>query len=222
MKINKISSFVLALICIITFLKLPTIAYADCPVRYSILLPEKKGAYVGGSYNQIYNVELNRVPGNGAWFITSYSKQPEMIIEDFDISDFNDVRFCALALAPFGKDVTPPDVKYAQVYSVSDKWEIGDGVLPKCSDLPIAEAKMEFNDLKSGEISTVNGYRSLLNDGYPNHAECTDSISGYGTNGLTNYTHLIDITEHVKKLKNKLKRSLIVNAVNVVFLPNAL
>jgi len=198
---KKYFSFILIFICMISFLRLPTVVYADYPIRHSILLPQKKGAYVGGSYNQIYNVEANRVPGNGAWFITSYSQQPEMLIENFDISSFNDIRFCALALAPFGKTVTTPSVKYAEVYSVLDEWDIGDSVLPKCSDSPIVNVKMDFNSLQSDEIPTVNGYRSLLNDGYPNHAECTDVHSEYGTNGLTNYTHLIDITHHVKKLK---------------------
>jgi len=202
---KKLSKKLVAYFLLIVFslLAFSGTVFADYTLRYNVQNPPVKCAYVGGSHNKIVNVAIGRIPGNGAWYITSYSQQPEALILRYDISEFSDVREAGIAIATLPNNVTAPAVKHVEIYEVTGDWADGYIGLPTYNETPVAKADFKYVSAAEEEVKTDNGYRSLVNDGYPSVSESLDTSSGYGTTGLKNFDHMVDITEFVQKKKSE-------------------
>lgn len=181
-----------------------SVVFADTAEQNRILLPTQEGHYLGGSYDKVYGIYAK--PSYSATrMVTSYSVQPQHILLDFDLGEIcgKDIRKVSLLVSTLkGFVKTFPAEKTLALHEITESWTNNSAPLPAYSEQPVAQGVFTYNTPGTDEKVTGQGYRSLLNDGYPSSANNNSGNTELIDTGATNYDHAIDITDFVKEKSN--------------------
>ena len=180
-----------------------SVVFADTAEQNRILLPTQEGHYYGKT-GKVYTVQ-NKPGYSYTRMVTPASGKQQEILLDFDLGEIcgKDIRKVSLLVSTLkGFVKTFPAEKTLSLHEISENWTNNSAPLPAYSEQPVSQGVFTYNTPGTDEKVTGQGYRSLLNDGYPSSANNNSGNTELIDTGATNYDHAIDITDFVKEKSN--------------------